>query len=448
MEPLRGKTSGAQEPGNVYTKLERIAELARRFPERSFVSLAHHMDVDFLKEAFRRTRKDGAPGIDGETGKDYEENLEANLRNLHEKAKSGLYRAPAVKRAYIPKDNGEKRPLGVPTFEDKVLQRGVTMILEALYEQDFHDASYGFRPKRSAHMAIEAVWKGVMNMGGCWILEVDIRKFFDTLGHEHLMNLLRIRVQDGVLTRLIGKWLNAGVMEKGEVTYAEAGTPQGGVISPLLANIYLHYVLDEWFAGEVVRRLKGKAKLIRYADDFVILFEEEQDARRVMGVLPKRFGKFGLALHPDKTRLIDFRPGKSGTGGSPGTFDFLGFTHFWGKSMRGNLTVRRKTSKKRLKRSLLGISIWCRSHRHLKVSLQAAALTLKLRGHYAYFGITHNMMLVKRFYEKVKRIWRYWLDRRSQGRKMPWDKFVRLLQIHRLPEPRLVKSALRCAAKP
>lgn len=446
MEPLRGKASGTQEPGSVYTRLERIAENARRFPERSFVSLAHHMDVDLLAEAYRLTRKDGATGVDGETGREYGENLESRLRDLHEKAKSGLYRAPPVKRAYVPKDNGEKRPLGVPVFEDKVLQRGVVMILNALYEQDFHGCSYGFRPKKSAHMALEALWGGVMQMGGCWIVEVDIRKFFDTLGHACLMDLLRRRMQDGVLTRLVGKWLNAGVMEKGEVTYAEAGTPQGGVISPLLANIYLHYVLDDWFYLEVCGRLKGKAFLIRFADDFVMGFENEMDARRVMEVLPKRFGKYGLALHPDKTKLVDFRPPIPGKDRTPGVFDFLGFTHYWGKSAKGRRTVLRKTSKKRYRRALHAMAEWCRKNRHMKVGVQRAALNLKLRGHYAYYGITHNIRAIKRFFEKVKRIWRFWLNRRGQKKSMPWEKFNRLLRAHALSPPRIVHSALAHAA--
>ena len=446
METLRGKASGAQEPGSVYTKLEKIAENARKFPERSFVSLAHHMDVNLLAEAYKLTRKDGATGVDGETGREYGEDLENRLIDLHEKAKSGLYRAPPVKRAYVPKDNGEKRPLGVPVFEDKVLQRAVVMILNALYEQDFCECSYGFRPNRSAHMALEALWKGVMKTDGCWIVEVDIRKFFDTLEHVHLMNHLRNRVQDGVLTRLVGKWLNAGVMENGEVTYAEAGTPQGGVISPLLANIYLHYVLDVWFHQEILGRLEGKAFLVRYADDFVMGFESERDARRVMEVLPKRFGKFGLALHPDKTRLLDFRKPNPGKGRTPGAFDFLGFTHYWGMSAKGRQTVRRKTSKKRYKRALHAVAEWCRKYRHLKVRVQSVALNRKLRGHYSYYGITHNSMAIKRFFEKVKRIWRFWLNRRGQEKSMPWDKFNRLLRTHVLLPPRIVHSALAPAA--
>ena len=303
----------------VLTKQQRIAELARRSPQMGFTSLAYLMDIDWLKAAFHRTRKDGAPGVDGQTWHDYERNLEANLQSLLDRAKSGTYRAPPVRRVYIPKAGSttETRPIGIPTLEDKVLQRAVVMLLEPIYEQDFDAGSYGFRPGRSAHDALEDLWKRTMDSSGGWILEVDIRKFFDTLGHAHLREFLQLRVRDGVLKRLIGKWLKAGVMEEGSVSYPDAGSPQGGVISPLLANVFLHYVLDVWFRQEVQPRLRGRAHLIRYADDFVILFRHEDDARRVMEVLPKRFGKYGLTLHPDKTRLVPFRrPPRKAVGGT------------------------------------------------------------------------------------------------------------------------------------
>ena len=247
--------------------------------------------------------------MDGQTWTEYAKNLEANLQSLLDRAKSGTYRAPPVRRVHIPKAGSttETRPIGIPTLEDKVLQRAVVMLLEPIYEQDFDAGSYGFRPGRSAHQALEELWKRTMDSSGGWILEVDIRKFFDTLDHAHLREFLQLRVRDGVLKRLIGKWLKAGVMEEGNVSYPEAGSPQGGVISPLLANVFLHYVLDMWFRQEVQPRLRGRAHLIRYADDFVILFTHEEDARRVMEVLPKRFGKYGLTLHPDKTRLVPFR---------------------------------------------------------------------------------------------------------------------------------------------
>ena len=287
-----------------------------------FTSLGHLIDLDWLKEAFHRTRKDGAVGVDGQDGEDYAANLEGNLKSLLERAKSGTYQAPPVRRVQIPKAGSatETRPLGIPTFEDKVLQRAVVMVLETIYEQDFKPCSYGFRPDRSAHQALESLWKQTMAMGGGWIVDVDIRKFFDTIDHGHLRDFLKRRVRDGVLLRLIGKWLNAGVLEAGRLTRPEAGTPQGGVISPLLSNIVLHAVLDDWFEREVQPRLKGRSFLIRYADDFVMGFACEEDARRVMAVLPKRFEKYGLTIHPEKTRLVPFeRPGHGHDGMSSET---------------------------------------------------------------------------------------------------------------------------------
>jgi RNA-directed DNA polymerase len=333
----------ASKSGSVSTGQQRIAELAKQSPQMGFTSLNHYLGIIWLAEAFQQTRKDGAPGVDGQTWDDYKVNLLENLKSLRDRAKSGTYRAPPVRRVRIPKGTGnETRPLGIPTLEDKVLQRAVVMALQPIYEQDFLNCSYGFRPGRSAHMALQAIWQQTMDLGGCWLLEVDIRKFFDTLDHAHLRELLQQRVRDGVLLRLIDKWLKAGVLEGGELTYPEAGTPQGGVISPLLANIYLHYVLDVWFEEVVKPRLKGRAFLVRYADDFVMGFACEADARRVLDVLPQRFGKYGLTIHPDKTRLVPFtrpasRPTKTGSEALPpaGSFDFLGFTHFWSQSKKG-----------------------------------------------------------------------------------------------------------------
>ncbi len=335
--------AGASKPVDVYTKQRRIAKLARQSPEMGFTSLAYLIDLNWLREAYRRTRKDGAVGVDGQTGEEYAVDLESNLRSLLDRAKSGTYSAPPVRRTYIPKAGSatDTRPLGIPTFEDKVLQRAVVMVLEAIYEQDFKDCSYGFRPGRSAHQALQALWDRTMATGGGWIVEVDIRKFFDTIDHGHLRELLKRRVRDGVLLRLIGKWLKAGVLEDGCITHPDTGSPQGGVISPMLSNVFLHYVLDEWFEREVQPHLKGRSFLIRYADDFVMGFTNEEDAKRVMDLLPKRFEDYGLMIHPDKTRLVPFerpsdRPKCSGTSlGTPaGTFDLLGFTHYWGLSPR------------------------------------------------------------------------------------------------------------------
>jgi group II intron reverse transcriptase/maturase len=419
----------------------------------AFRSLAHLIDIDWLHEAYRRTRKDGALGVDGQSAQEYQANLEENLRSLLERAKSGTYRAPPVRRVHIPKGSGtETRPLGIPTFEDKVLQRAVAMMLEAVYEQDFLDCSYGFRPKRSAHMALAALQNQSVVMAGGWVLEVDIRKFFDRLDHGKLREILRRRVHDGVLLRLIGKWLNAGVLEDGSVSYPEAGTPQGGVVSPMLANIFLHDVLDAWFDREVKPRLAGKAVLFRYADDAVFLFANETDARRVMEVLPKRLGKYGLELHPDKTRLVDFRrPDRfapAGAGGGPGTFDLLGFTHHWGKARSGKWVVKQRTAKDRFRRALKRVADWCREHRHDDIRAQQEALARKLRGHYGYFGITGNSRVIGRFYREVTGVWRVWLNRRSQRASMPWKRMYRLLKRYPLPAPRIRRPLLPRAARP
>lgn len=428
-----------QSSPTVCTKLERIAKLAKEKPEEALTTLAHHIDVDWMREAFRRTRKDGARGVDGRGAEEYAQQLEGNLESLLSRAKSGTYRAPPVRRVHIPKGDGKQtRPIGIPTFEDKVLQRAVAMVLEAIYEQSFYDFSYGFRPGRSAHQACEALQSTAVKMAGGWVLEVDIRRFFDTLDHEHLRKILERRVRDGVILRLIGKWLNAGVLEGAELSRPEAGTPQGGVISPLLANIYLHEVIDDWFVREVQQRLKGRAVLIRYADDLVFVFVRKEDAERVLDVLPKRFGKYGLSLHPDKTRLLPFRRPDRDDDGGPETFDFLGFTHYWGRSRKGNWVVMKRTARDRFSRTLRHIRSWCRTHRHDDVESQHRTLARKLNGHYAYYGVTSNYDALARLWREVVLTWRKWLSRRSQKAYLSWAKMTRLLERCPLPPPRIV----------
>lgn len=434
-------------PRTVSTKLERIAKLAKEAPDMAFTSLSHHIDIDWMYEAYRRTRKDGATGVDGQTAAEYEANLEANLQSLLNRAKSGEYRAPPVRRVHIPKGDGSQtRAIGIPTFEDKILQRAVAMVLEAVYEQDFLPCSYGFRPGRSAHDALESLWHKLMPTGG-WVVEVDVRKFFDTVDHGHLREILGQRVRDGVLLRLIGKWLNAGVQEAGELSYPDTGTPQGGVISPLLANVYLHEVLDKWFEREVQPKLRGRGTLIRYADDFVVVLQCEDDARRVLDVLPKRFGKYGLTLHPEKTRLVEFRrparkPPANGGGERPGTFDLLGFTHYWGRSRSGSWVVKRKTARDRLRRALKRIALWCKRYRHQPIKQQRQSLSQKLHGHFGYYGITGNHEALVRFGRQVKLIWCKWLCRRSQKARALWKKTLARLDHYPLPLARIVRSYL------
>jgi RNA-directed DNA polymerase len=427
---------------NVSTKLQRIAELAQKAPTMAIRTLAHHIDVEFLRVAYQQTRKDGAVGVDEQTAADYAASLEGNLQSLLDRFKSGTYRAPPVRRVEIPKDDGTTRPLGIPTFEDKVLQRAVAMVLNAIYEQDFLDCSYGFRPGRSAHQALQALWDATMQVGGGWVLEIDIRHFFDSVGHGHLRAILEQRVRDGVIRRTIDKWLNAGVQHDGAIRYPDGGTPQGGVISPLLANVYLHEILDVWFEQEVRPRLDGSASLIRYADDATMVFGREADARRVLAVLAKRFAKYGLTLHPEKTKLIDFRR-PTGNGHGPGSFDVLGFTHFWGRSQKGNWVVQRKTSRSRFGRALQRVAEWCRKARHLPVREQHKTLVAKVRGHYNYFGITGNSRALSRFLHEVKRAWRKWLGRRSNRARMTWQHFRLLVGRYPLPWPHIVHSVYR-----
>jgi len=439
----------------VSTKRRRIATWARQAPTMSFTTLAHHIDLDWLREAYRLTRKDGAVGTDGRTAAAYAVDLEANLRSLLDRAKSGAYKAPPVRRVHIPKGKGaQTRPIGIPTFEDKVLQRAVTMVLESVYEQDFLDCSYGFRPGRSPHQALESFREQMMAMRGGWVLEVDIRKFFDTLDHARLREMLSLRIRDGVLKRLIGKWLKAGVLEDGCLHRPKAGSPQGGVISPLLSNVYLHYVLDTWFEREVRGRLKGRSFLVRFADDVVMGFACESDARRVLEVLPKRFARFALTLHPTKTQLVKFTrppyrdpPKGSAPSSRSGTFDLLGFTHYWCRSLRGNWIVKRKTARDRLSRSLHAINQWCRKYRHWKPSYQHRALCRKLQGHYAYYGLTGNYAALRCFWQGVGRRWKKWLSRRSQRAYLDWVRFRRLLERYPLPRPVVVHSVFRRVAK-
>jgi RNA-directed DNA polymerase len=438
--------SGAQNPGNVSTKLERIAKRAKEMAGVALTTLAVHIDIEWLKEAYRGTRKDGAVGVDGQTAEAYAANLESNLQSLLDRAKSGdSYRAPPVRRVHIPKGDGSKtRPIGIPTFEDKVLQRAVAMVLEAVYEQDFYECSYGFRPGRSAHDALRTLRESLMEMNGGWVLEADIEAFFDSVDRAQLQDILRRRVRDGVLLRLIGKWLNAGVMEEGRVYRPDAGTPQGGVISPLLANIYLHEVLDEWFALQVKPRLRGRAHLVRYADDFVIAFELEKDARRVMDVMPKRFGKYGLRLHPEKTRLVHFsRPSRSAPPGADaarsGSFDLLGFTHYWRRSRQGNWVVYRKTASSRLSRALRATSLWLRRNRHEPIAKQHHVLVMKLRGHYNYYGIIGNFAAMDSFRSWARVLWCKWLSRRSRASRGPTALGV-MLDAYPLPRPRIMHA--------
>lgn len=428
-------------PANLSTKRRWIAELARRKRGEVLTSLHHLIDLEWMREAYERTRKDGATGIDGVTAADYEAKLDANLGDLIDRIKSGRYKAPPVRRTYIPKADGSQRPLGIPTFEDKVAQRAIVMVLEAVYEQDFLPCSHGFRPGRSAHAALQILYGAVTRQGQYWVLDVDIRKYFDTIPHQQLRLILDRRVTDGVIRRMIDKWLKAGVLENGLLHLAREGTPQGGVISPMLSNIYLHHVLDQWFEDEVKPRMAGPCTLVRFADDFVMSFKSHPDAKRVLEVLGKRLERFGLMLHPEKTRFIDFRPERPGgthpdCKGPP--FDFLGFTHTWARSQKGKKVVRQRTAKSRLARALRAVNDWCRVNRHQPIRWQHTRLSAKLVGHYAYYGITGNMQQLGRYLQQTRRIWKKWLERRTRSEPIPWDRFKDLLARQPLPSARII----------
>jgi RNA-directed DNA polymerase len=436
-----GNTEGALKPESVSTKQRRIAELARTNPKMALTSLNHHLDEEWLRYAYDLTRKDGAVGTDGRTATDYEANLEQNLRDLLGRIKSGRYFAPPVRRVHIPKADGTTRPLGIPTFEDKVAQRAIVLLLEPIYEQDFMPCSYGFRPGRSAHQALRDLRSFIMENGARWVLDVDLRKYFDTIDHGHLRAFLARRVTDGVVRKMIDKWLKAGVLEEGQLRRSDLGTPQGGVISPLLANVFLHYVLDEWIASEVGPRMKRKHTLVRFCDDFVMAFEDFLDSRRVLAFLGKRVGRFGLTLHPGKTRMVDFRfrrPHGRHPATQATTFDFLGFTHVWGKSLKGKNVIYQRTAKVRYARALRNVHEWCKKHRHRPLTEQHARIRRMMLGHYAYYGITGNTERLRWYAHRVEVTWRMWLSRRTRGNPIRWDRFVHILSSHPLPRPRLV----------
>ena len=396
-----------------------------------------------MREAYGRTRKDGATGIDGVTAADYEKDLEANLDDLLDRMKSGRYFAPPVRRHYIPKADGTKRPLGIPTFEDKVAQRAILMLLEPIYETDFLPCSYGFRPKRSAHDALNALRAGIIEQRQRWVIDADLKSYFDSISHTHLRSFLDLRIKDGVVRRMIDKWLKAGVLEEGTVHRPVAGTPQGGVISPILSNIFLHHVLDKWFEDEVRPRLRGNCQLVRFADDFVVALEDRHSGKRLLDVLGKRLGRYGLTLHETKTRYVDFRrrrPYGRHWMASATTFDFLGFTHVWGRSRQGKDVVRQITAKGRFARALKSVHDWCKNNRHLPIEAQHDYLARAIRGHCAYYGLTGNGKRLEWFRYQVARIWRKWLARRSRRRCLNWDRMNETLKRYPLPSVKFVRS--------
>lgn len=427
------------------TDHHRIARLAKEDPRRQFSSIAHLLSFEALYEAFRSLRKNASAGVDGVTYREYEKGALRRIRNLHDRLKSKRYRAQPLRRIYIPKEGGKERPISIPALEDKIVQKAAVTLLNAIYEQDFLTCSFGFRPGRSQHGALDEIRGVICRRRVSFVLEADIRKYFDSIVRSQLMELIERRVRDTSMLRLIRKWINVGVIDDGRLLTSKTGTGQGQIVSPLLSNVYLHYVLDLWFELVVKPRLRGEAYLVRFADDFVICFQYRADAEKVLDVLPKRFEKFGLALHPDKTRLLEFgrfaeQNAKSRGEKKPATFDFLGFTHICAWSRWGRFTIHVRTMRKRLRRGLNEIAAWCRRHMHDPVKEQCAALNAKLRGHYQYYGRPTNMPSLRKFYRGVRRCWRKWLNRRTRGKIFTWEQYHQLLDRHPLLRPKITHA--------
>ncbi len=390
--------------------LGRLTELAQEDSGRKFSSIAHFLTPVALYEAFRSLRKEASAGVDQVTYEDYAKQAVENIQGLWEKLKGKTYRAQPLRRIYIPKEDGKQRAISIPALEDKIVQKATVRLLNAIYESDFLACSYGSRPGRSPHQALDEVDRILFREPVSYVLEIDIVSYFDAIVREQLMEMVERRISDTSILRLLRKWINVGVIDEGRLLVNKTGTGQGQVVSPLLANIYLHYILDQWFEDEVKPRLKGKAFEVRYVDDVLLCFQHKEDAQKVLTVLEKRFSKYGLSLHPEKTRLVEF--GRSAlttaerTKTQPATFEFLGFVHVSARSRRGKFMVKVKTMKKRLKRSLKAAEQWCKEHRHDPVKDQQATLNAKLRGHYQYYGRASNNRALRQFFNGVRGMWK------------------------------------------
>lgn len=443
----KGNTASKTHPGHsagsgAPSALERVRDVARRDKEARFTALVHHVTRWRLGKAYWAIRPQAAPGVDGVTWTEYGQDLEANLADLHERVQSGRYRAKPSRRAYIPKADGRQRPLGIAALEDKIVQRAVVEVLNAVYEVDFRGFSYGFRPGRSPHDALDALAVGIYRKPVNWVLDADIRDFFGQLDHAWLRKFLGHRIADRRVLRLIDKWLAAGVIEDGQWTAGEEGSPQGASVSPLLANLYLHYVLDLWADWWRRHHATGEVIIVRWADDFIVGFEHEHDATQFLTELGQRLARFGLALHPDKTRLVEFgrdaarRRAARGLG-KPETFDFLGFTHICARSRSGWFWLRRITISKRMRAKLRQVNTELKRRRHLPIPEQGRWLASVVRGHTAYYAVPGNLDTVKAFRTQVTQRWRKALRRRSQKTRITWDRMNRIT-ARWLPPARLM----------
>jgi len=423
---------------HVKTIQHRIATLAEYHAKEGLSSIHHHLDKWWLAEAFRELKPNKAPGIDGVSKEEYGKGLNQRLEDLVNRVRKREYRAPNIKRVMIPKGNGEFRPLGLLNMEDKVLQKGFVMLVEPVFEREFYDFSYGFRPGRSPHQALQALRRYVGEEGLCWVIDLDLRKYFDTIPHLQLRQMFSRRIRDGVLNRLVLGWLKAGVLHEGKVTISDEGTPQGGIVSPLLANLYLHEALDHWFVQEVQPRLKGAAQMVRFADDAVLCFQNREEAQQVLEELGKRMTQYGLTLHPVKTKLVDFRPPERGQSKGQGSLNFLGFCFYWARTRKGRAVVKLKTDGDRLRRKIKETGEWLRDNRHEPVVEQHAQLSAKIRGHLQYYGVSFNSRSLGNFVWEVTRRWRRWLARRGGKTYWSWERMKTFLVTFPLPQPRIV----------
>ena len=424
------------------TKLSLLTQRACRNSKEQFTSLMHIMTEDFLRECFRELSRSKASGIDGISKEKYEEKLEENLRDLIIRLKAKRYKPQPVRRAYIPKADGTKRGLGIPTVEDKMVQMGIKRILEAIFEADFMDVSYGFRPGRSCHSALDKVNMAITNKRVNYVVDMDIKKFFDTVDHAWMMRCLRQRIKDPNLLHLIGRFLSTGIMEEGRYRAVDKGTPQGGVLSPVLANIYLHYILDLWFEKIVKKQQKGYAQLVRYADDFIVCFQSGIGAKAFGEQLKLRLNKFGLEIAEEKSKIIEFgryvweRSQREGM--KVATFDFLGITHYCGKSRKGTFKLGRKTAMKKFRQKIKAMNQWLKGVRNTKeLDKWWKELRQKLIGHYRYYGIGGNSLALQLFYEETKKLAHKWINRRSQRRSYNWKQFTSMLKYNPLPLPKI-----------
>ena len=431
--------------GKTWQKLSLISGHARRDPDFQFTSLAHLLNIEYLRDCYKSLNRNKAVGIDNVSWEEYGRNLDENLELLVSRLKRKKYKPIPARRVYIPKSETEKRPLGISALENKIVERGITWILESIYEQDFLNCSYGFRPRRNSHQALKALNDLIMFQPINHIVEADIKGFFDNVSHEKLMEFMSIRIKDTTLSNLIEKFLKAGYIDDGLLVKPDAGTPQGSILSPMLANIFLHYVLDTWFETTVKSHVRGFCEIVRYADDFVCVVRYADDARRIERGLRNRFNKYGLELHPTKSRNISFGRFERGNAKlqnrRANTFDFLGFTHYCDKSRKGNFKVGRKTSRKKYTAKCRAMNAWLKAIRNqVKTKEWWKILIAKLRGHFQYYGVSENYDGIARFYKNTIRMVRKWMNRRSQKRKMSWDRFTEYLEHYPLPKPRIVHS--------